>query len=210
MERIAHLPQLTLPNGMCALPCTPTPHDILIGDLKAGKIWRVDTRTGKHTFAIENSLTATSPTPVLGPVGVNGVHIQGDTLYFSNTGQGLFAQMPISPNGTATGEASIVARYASKQSADDFALRGNAAILVTGSGNSIEEVSLTGAFKGKSRIVAGRVNSTLIDAPTSAAFGRTVRDRHVLYVVSAGGSTVDGKVVEAQVLAVDTSKRWIF
>ena len=76
--------------------------------------------------------------------------------------------------------------------------------MATQGGDSIAEVKPN----GDTRIIAGVVNTTEIAEPTSAQFGRTVGDRHVLYVVTAGGLAVpiDGDVVVGgQVVAVDAS-----
>lgn len=212
VDRITGIPELVFPNGMCNLPSTLKPHDILIGDIDTGKIWRLDPSTGEHEVVISNALTSTEANPIFGTVGVDGIHVRGQTLYFTNAGQSLFASMPIHPDGTPAGSPHIIGYFFnSTQYADDFALDNavdDAAYLVTGSGNSIERVDLDSM--PKARIISGSLNSTMIAEPTACAFGRTKRDAHVLYVVTAGGlaSPVDGdEVVGGQVLAVDT-RRW--
>ena len=60
------------------------------------------------------------------------------------------------------------------------------------------------------QIIAGEVNTTEIAQPTSAQFGRTVKDKDVLYVTTAGGLAfpIDGDVVVGgQGGAVDTRAR---
>ncbi|KAF2167254.1 hypothetical protein M409DRAFT_22681 [Zasmidium cellare ATCC 36951] len=210
VDKIVDLPDLTFPNGMCNLPSTRRkPEDILLGDIDTGRIWRLDPRTGSHDAVIKNSLTATAANPIFGIVGVNGIHVRDHELYFTNTGQALFAKMPIHADGTSAGSPRVVSYFSnSTQYADDFALghNGDDAFLVTGSGNSIERVGVDGVDEGKGRIVAGSVNSTRIAEPTACTFGRTEGDREVLYVVTAGGmaSPVNGnEVVGGQVLAVD-------
>jgi hypothetical protein len=109
--------------------------------------------------------------------------------------------------------AQVVARIQNAtQEFDDFALAGDDVFLVTGSGNSVERLSLTDSTsKGSVAVViAGSLNSTLLAEPTSCAFGRTAADRHILYVVTGGAlaAPVDGSItIGAQVVAVDTS-RW--
>ncbi|KAK5703745.1 hypothetical protein LTR97_002758 [Elasticomyces elasticus] len=209
-HKIADLPQATFLNGLCSLPGTGSPKDFLVGDIKQGLIYYVDTSTGDYGVAINNSFTAAVSDPVFGTAGVNGMHVHDGDLFFTNTGQALFAKMHIHTSGTPAGEPTIVARVLnSSMEFDDFAIKDNDAYLVTGSGNSIERVGLEGTSKG--RIVAGSLNSTQFAEPTSCAFGRTEADRHILYVVTAGGlaTPVDGDVtVGAQVLAVDT-RLWL-
>lgn len=146
---------------------------------------------------------------IFGVTGVNGIHALDNILYLSNTGKGIFAKIPIHEDGTPAGNPIIITRALEGAYMDDFALRGNSAFLVTGSGNSIARVALNG--DGKQTIIAGSLNSTTLAQPTAAAFGRTDLDKDVLYVVTAGGLAspiiVDGQSVQvgAQVVAVDLS-----
>ena len=210
-SKIADVPQAKFLNGMCNLPCTPSPNNILIGDIEQGVIRRVDTTTGAVTLILNDTFTAIAKDPVFGDSGVNGVHVKDETLYFTNTARQLFARVPIHADGMPSGQPSVIQHVSKSEHVfyfDDFAIRGEDAYLVTGSGNSIERTGLDGTPKG--RIIAGSLNSTMFAEPTSAAFGRTEADRDVLYVVTAGGfaSPVDGNItIGAQVLAVDTS-RW--
>lgn len=202
------MPEVSFLDGLCALPAAAVPGSVLAGEIKTGKIWRVDPVNGRYDVAIYNSLTASTHDPVYGVSGVNGIHTRQDTLYFTNTGLGIFGRMPVSSDGQPAGSPSVITHVLnSTQEFDDFALRGEDVYLVTGSGNSIERIGLDGTRKG--RIIAGSLNATTIAEPTSCAFGRTPADAHVLYVVTAGGlaTPVDGSIrVGAQVLAVDTRK----
>ncbi|KAK5684887.1 hypothetical protein LTS10_002962 [Elasticomyces elasticus] len=211
-HKITSLPEASFLNGLCNLPGTDagSPEDVLVGDLEQGLVYYVDTSTGDYRIAINNSFTTAFPVPVLGTVGINGMHVHNGEMFFTNTGQALFAKMHIHANGTAADNPTIIARVMnSSLEFDDFAIRDNDAYLVTGSGNSIEWIGLDGTPKGS--IVAGSLNSTQFAEPTSCAFGRTEADRHVLYVVTAGGlaTPVDGDfTIGAQVLAVDT-RLWL-
>ena len=210
-SKIANMPRAKFLNGMCNLPSTETPNNILIGDIEEGVIRRVDTATGSRSLVLNSTFTATLKDPVFGTSGVNGIHVRDNILYFTNTAKKFFASMPIHPNGTPAGQPSIIQQSRESEEVfyfDDFALHGEDAYLVTGSGNSIERVGLDGTPKG--RVIAGALNSTQFAGPTSAAFGRTEKDMDVLYVVTSGGlaAPVDGNVtVGAQVLAVDI-RQW--
>lgn len=219
---IADIPDALLLNGMCSVPGShdetttgnpERPSDILVGDLRQGLIYHVDTVTSSYRIAINDTLTAAVTLPILGLAGVNGLHTDPadpSTLYFANTGQNVFARVAIDPaTGAATDESELVASIldASTMEYDDFAIRGNDIYLVTGAGNSVEKLCLADGKPRGRIIVAGHLNSTEIAEPTACAFGRTAADAHVLYVVTAGGlaTPINGTVtVGAQVLALDT------
>ena len=146
-----------------------------------------------------------APTAELPKLGINGLRLfSNSTLYFTNSALAILATIPINADGTAAGPAQKFASAPKGTFFDDFALdRYGDAFLATGNGDSIEEVKRDGS----GQIIAGAVNTTEIAQPTSAQFGRTVRDRDVLYVTTAGGLAVpiDGDVVVGgQVVAVDT------
>ncbi|KAF7187967.1 putative hetero-Diels-Alderase [Pseudocercospora fuligena] len=205
--KMTDLPEAIFPNGMCGLPGTPTPHAILNGDIRTGKVWRINTTTGAHEVIIDNNLTAVVTDPVFGESGVNGIHVTNESLYFVNTGQQILARMPIKPDGTPIRPPEIIARINAPFEFDDFAIQGDVGYFVTGSGNSIASIRLDGHSRAK--IIAGQLNSTEIAEPTSAAFGRTRHDKHILYVVTAGGlaAPVNGNItIGAQVLAIDMKK----
>ena len=203
VSKIADIPEGLLLNGITALP--KSNGLALITDYFGGVIYRLDTRTAAYEVAINNTFTnVVAGTASTTAGGVNGVKARGGEVYFTNTGKGLFARMPIHPDGTPAGNASIVTRpINATENFDDFALSPNgSAFLVTGSGNSVEEVTRD----GRARIIAGSLNSTLIAQPTAAAFGRGPTDKNVLYVVTAGGLGVPinpgNRIVGGQVLAV--------
>ena len=212
IHKIADVPQGLFLNGMCALPTSRSLDAVLVGDVDQGVIRRVDTTTGDVSVAVKNKLTAVAPDPVFGgSTGVNGIHIKDGTLYLVNVAKSLFASLPIHPDGTPAGESIIIRKVQKPEQVfyfDDFAIKGDDAYLVTGTGNSVERIGLDGTPKG--RIIAGDLNSTQIAGPTSAAFGRTEKDSHVLYVVTSGAlaAPVNGKItIGAQILAIDT-KKW--
>ena len=198
-------------DGMCNLPSPKVPQNILVGDLEEGVVRRVDTTTGEVKITLNDTITAATKDPIVGTSGVNGIHVHNGALYLTNTAKHIFASIPIRTDGAPTGQPTIIQDSHKSElifSFDDFAIVDEDAYLVTGSGNAIERIGLDGTPKG--RIVAGNLSSTQIAGPTSAAFGRTERDRHILYVVTSGAfaAPVDGNTtVGAQVLAIDT-RQW--
>lgn len=207
VSKISTLPSIVFPNGQTALSSSDS--TVLIGDIRTGSIFRLDTLTGMVSTVIFDSSTVAVSNPTFGTAGVNGIHVRDNILYFTNTGEGILAKIPIDEDGMPTGNPTVITRVLEGNQFDDFALRGDSAFFVTGSGNTIARVDLYG--NGQQTVIAGSLNSTTLAEPTAAAFGRTEVDRDVLYVVTSGGLAtpvfVDGKpvMVGGQVVAVDLS-----
>lgn len=207
-NKIIDLPDFIFPDGVAALPSGKMPMNIFTADFNRDGIWRVDSTTGEINLVIDNDLTKVVPDAIFGMAGVNGLKVRDESLYFVNTGLGTFAKVDIDADGTPTAEPEIISRVQnSSLQYDDFALKDDAAYLVTGSGNSVERINSKDTDDRE--IIAGNLNSAEIAEPTAAAFGRTEEDKHILYVVTAGGlaTPVNGGMrVGAQVLAIDTSR----
>ncbi|KAM0471231.1 hypothetical protein ACHAPX_009411 [Trichoderma viride] len=206
---IANVASANFLNGITLL--SQSEGTFLLSDVNAGVVYRLDTQ-GNYEIVINSTLTSSVPEPPVPPAGVDGLHVHNHedakTLYFVNAGQGFFASVEINNDGTPAGDIEIVARPLTVPGAyDDFTLdcEGNI-YLVTGSGNGIELIST----KGQQTIISGGVNSTAIAEPTSAAFGRGLNDKNVLYVSTLGGmdAPVDGHIVTgSQLVAVTTNSQ---
>ena len=210
VHKIVDVPEASLLNGMTGLPGSND--SVLIADVLAGVIYRVNARTSTYNIAINNTLTATDTLPIFGSAGANGLKIHNGELYLTNTGKRIFARLPIHPDGTPTGKnGTIISRPPAAISGfDDFALDAGTgeAFLVLSNANTVEEVNTR---SGSGRIIAGNLNSTQIAEPTSAALGRGPTDKDVLYVVTGGGLLVPvngNQTLGGQVVAVDLGKRY--
>ncbi|KAJ5948788.1 hypothetical protein N7454_002095 [Penicillium verhagenii] len=106
IEKNAHLPDAIMLNGMAALP--EQPHVVLIGDAVLGVLFRLDTVTGAYKVAFNNTALA-SPSNSSMPIGVNGLKVVGDSVYFTNSASGVFAKVPISEDGEIFGDVEVVA-----------------------------------------------------------------------------------------------------
>ena len=203
VSKVVDLTEGEFLNGVSSL----SNDTVLVGDLEAGVIYGVNVNTGTYYLASKDPVLAPAPNPVLGEVGVNGIHVRGNYLYFVTSGTNVFGRFRIGPDGVQVGEASVIAqRPNATLGFDDFTYDSHGNFyLVTVGGNSVEQVNLN----GQSRIIAGSLNSTAIAQPTAAHLGRGANDKNVLYVTTAGGLAfpVNGNtIVGAQVVAVDLGK----
>ncbi|KAF5637164.1 hypothetical protein F52700_4901 [Fusarium sp. NRRL 52700] len=111
-------------NGIVALPHYK--HIILGADSVRGEILRIDTTTGKVRVAIQDK----EFTPIvdgLYGLGVNGIKIYKDYLYFTNTDRQTFGRMKIDKLGNKVGDVEIIYRLekGSLSIPDDFIMDKN-------------------------------------------------------------------------------------
>jgi hypothetical protein len=200
VSKIADLPKASFLNGMTLL--APGSPYLLIADSVLGVVWRLNYLTAEYEIILESPLMQPHPGPIL--LGINGIHVFDSSVYFTNSFQGLFARVPVNlygPNaGSATGDYEVIANNGV---GDDFAFdkEGNAYITQDPS-DALQVV----AQDGKVTVLAGNVNSTIVEGDTADAFGRTTLDENTLYVVTNGGIAGDvpgTQITGGKVIAVD-------
>ncbi|KAK4580424.1 hypothetical protein LTR86_000627 [Recurvomyces mirabilis] len=193
---LANLTQIGLPDGIVPLPSKPT--TILIADAAKGLIWKLDTLSGTYTIVIEDDILHSS-NPLL-PLGVDGLHIIDEYLYFTNLGDNILCRVAIDKSGNATDEIELVATMPFP---DDFALAEDGTAYVVGA-NQLYRVSPDGVVV----VLAGGINDTTLEGVTSAQFGRTREDAGVLYMGTNGGllAPVNGRVIGGQLLAINVEQ----
>lgn len=82
VSKIADLPQAHFLNGVSKIPSAP--HTVLLADSAQGVIYALDTETGaSRTWLEDPAFKPNSSIPVKS--GINGLHVQGGYLYFTNT-----------------------------------------------------------------------------------------------------------------------------
>lgn len=192
LTKIVSIPEAESFNGATIAP--DGTDIVLIADSALGGVWSVDINTGQYTMAIQNN----DLTPSSGfPLGVNGIHTRGSTLYFTNSAQGTYGSIPITNQGTADGIVRIISHpLTSSDIYDDFTFDSTGNAYVTTHPNSIVKIHPS----GKESLFAG--NNSAFDQPTSAAFGRGSSEQEcLLYVVSAGTRTTP---VSGQIISVNT------
>ncbi|KAG7418152.1 hypothetical protein Forpe1208_v004189 [Fusarium oxysporum f. sp. rapae] len=92
-------------NGILALPRHK--HIILAADAERGEILRIDTTTGHVEVAIKDKALAPVPGGPF-PVGVNGIKIFNDYLYFTNTAHQSFNRVKIDDMGNKLGDFEVL------------------------------------------------------------------------------------------------------
>jgi hypothetical protein len=178
--RAAKIPNAGLLNGLA--PLSPTA--VLAADTKNGVVHRIDLDTGNSAVVIEDS------TMRLFGLGINGVRIRENELYFTNMAKGLFAKVPIaSSTGEATGPVKVLAKtglLGQLNGIDDFALgrKGDEAFIVNFAQNKLLKVDSS----GKVETLEGGIFSQTVPGPCSAQFGRTEKDEGILYVTTSGNA----------------------
>ncbi|KAL8742041.1 MAG: hypothetical protein Q9190_005422 [Brigantiaea leucoxantha] len=186
---LARIPVNATLNGMDSLPAKP--HIVLGVDSKGGRVMRINTQTRHVDVAFDDPSLGPSPTF---PLGVNGARIRDNHLYFTNSGQGTFARMPIDHDGNKVGNVEVVATLPqpparADNAYDDFIFdhAGNAFVSL----HSSSYVKITP--KGDQSVFLNETGySPGLIEPTSAALSL---DGKTLYLSTAGttvGTTVYG------------------
>jgi len=194
-KKIASIPDAQALNGMTAVK--ESPGLLLIADSALGLIWSLNATSGTYQKAIQDPLLGPS---VSFPLGINGLHVHKNTLYFTNSAQGVFGKVGITSAGKATGKVTMIAKDSTGNKYDDFALDWQGNAWITNHPNAVTEVTTGGAQI--SVVEVG--NNTQALQPTSAAFGRgSLVDQCTLYVVGAGTNSsttiISGQVVSVSV-----------
>ncbi|UKZ83923.1 hypothetical protein TrVFT333_011738 [Trichoderma virens FT-333] len=197
VSKVTDIPEAQFLNGMTTLESTP--NTILTADSTGGVIYSVNTQTKVYKLVLDNEAFKPTPGAPL-PIGLNGIRYLNHYVYYTNSFNPIFGRVPVSKSGYATGSyKTIVAGVVG----DDFAVTPQAAYIAGNPLNVLTEVKLD----GENQVIAGNLNSSFIAGDTSVAFGRTIRDKNVLYVVTSGATfspvngtyTEGGKIVALQI-----------
>ncbi|OCL15315.1 quino protein amine dehydrogenase beta chain-like protein [Glonium stellatum] len=207
VSKITDIPAALFLNGMTLLPGTQT---VLISDSAAGVVYSLNTATGVYGIVLEDDTMKPIPGS-FAVLGINGVRYDTGYLYYTNSFRELFCRVAVNPSGgEALGEYEILATGIE---GDDFALAisedGITTAYITGDpSNVLTRVEIEPGH-AEVKVIAGNENSTIIAGDTSAAFGRTKKDKEILYVVTNGGiaAPVNGTFIEGgKVLAIQVAE----
>lgn len=168
--RLVPLPTDALPNGLIFDPRG----NLYVADSKRGLILEVARGTASATTWLSSVLLTATGATINGLTlpGVNGVKIDGNALYASNTSQALLVRVPMVHG--AAGNPSIVKTGLS--SVDDFAIHDGKVAAALNFANEV--VTFTGA--GPVTVVADEAHND-VENPSAVAFGHDDQ----LYIASA-------------------------
>jgi sugar lactone lactonase YvrE len=144
-------------------------------------------------------------------IGVNGVHVYRDQLYFDNTFRSpLLARVPFHPESAKkAGPVEVLFKAASfplneaNGQADDFSFDSEGNIWLASRSSSVVKLDIR---KKTQKLIAGGPDDPTLIGTTATAFGRTKKDKDVLYITTNGGlsdPSVVG-VIGGKVLALNT------
>jgi hypothetical protein len=183
-RRAARIPQSMHINGLSTVPGHP---DLLFAaDSILGAAYEVNMRTGAVRVLIQGA--AMAPGVPGGPIGINGLHVRAGLLYFTNSQLKTFSRVPL---GGGAVELLAPGAY------DDFTFDSEGRAWVTTSPGALTLFTRLKNGTWEQEIVVGdAAGSTVLNGPSSAAFGRDgARETKILYVTTRTG----------QIVAVDTS-----
>ncbi|KAI9041419.1 uncharacterized protein KD926_006815 [Aspergillus affinis] len=187
---LAHMPSGEFLDGM-----TKFSDDLLlIADASKGAIWRLNVRTGEHSVALSHaSMGPATGQPVT--VGVNGLKVLGNYVYYTSTSQEVYARIPVDDNATAVGPVEIIT---SGFYFDGLALMADGtAYLTTNPQNEVIEVSP----EGRVRLFAGNQFMLTVGGSTAATIDQ---ERSILHVATSGAqfAPVMGRMEPAKIVAI--------
>ena len=170
---------------------------LLVTDFLMGAIWSVNIETGEVSLPINNNYTQPS-----GGFGANGIKVRDSEVYFTDSQQQTLVKVTVDARGQAVSNFTILSHLSNEP--DDFALDCDGNFYVTA-------FTASRSLPDRDGIVfvprEGGLDSSVASVPgaTGCAFGRTHKDKDVLYVSTSGGdldystgkpATVSGKIVK--------------
>jgi sugar lactone lactonase YvrE len=200
VKKIADIPHVSMVNGMAAL----NSHTLLLADSWAGHIVAFNTKTGKTEVVLEHPTLLPNFNSSL-PLGANGLKVHGDYVYYTNTAQGRVGRVRIHPaTGKPNGPFKTFASGSDISVPDDLIVAKDGSVYVSGPlaaphGDTLQHITLDGK-------VTTIAEGGLVAGTTAPAFGRTKKDKNVIYLSTMGGFGEDGlPKAGGRVVAVELS-----
>ncbi|KAH7357231.1 hypothetical protein BKA65DRAFT_392578 [Rhexocercosporidium sp. MPI-PUGE-AT-0058] len=145
---------------------------VLVADAGKGSVFRFSMSTGAYSVAVTDPTMAPSGSI---PFGIDGIRYKDGVVWYTNIFKNSFHKVPVDATGKATG---AVTTLWTNLMGDDLCFGPNGKIYIATNGkNSIVEVDPS---VGKPTAIA------TVSGSTSCGFGRTEKDKDVIYV---GGGT---------------------
>ncbi|KIX97893.1 uncharacterized protein Z520_06671 [Fonsecaea multimorphosa CBS 102226] len=178
-------------NGLTVL--NPVEGILLAADSGNGVVWSINVRTGHVAVAVND----TSMAPILSstaPLGINGLHVVDQNLYYTNTNKASLFRVPLNmTTGEAIGVVETLVQSA-QIAPDDFTVdfSGNVWLASDPYNQLVLLPNVTAnAVSGSStiQIIAGSPQAKKYMGPSATAFGTGALDlqRGSLYVTTNGG-----------------------
>ncbi|KAK6033588.1 SMP-30/Gluconolaconase/LRE-like region [Ostertagia ostertagi] len=187
MERVK-LPKAAWPNGLAMGPDGM----LYSADSFLGVIWRVATKTGHIEEALRDPALLARPFIALAP-GANGLHFNNRDLLVTVSDRTTVLRYSLDDQGHF-GTGAVITRGIP---GDDFAMGKDGSLFITTHPyNTVVRVSPGGART----IIAEQAQN--ITGATDAVFGKTGKDRDILYVVTDGGAFNAGKKTRGNLIAL--------
>lgn len=145
------------------------------------------------------------------PIGVNGIQIRNEFLYWTNSFQACIYRITITPTGFPAKHArpELIANLSKGVNfLDDFTFDVNGNIYA--STNLVNSIVFIDVQSKEWETVVGGIGEMTVAGSTSVAFGRGRKDKEILYVSTSGAiaTPVNGTEIEgAKVVAIDTRFR---
>jgi sugar lactone lactonase YvrE len=195
-------------NGLTAVPSAPG--TLFAADSGKGLVYRIDTSKKSWSVFLDDPTLKPNLTASV-KIGVNGLHVHRNELYFDNTFQRpLLARVPYHPeSATKAGPVEIFFEAATfplnegHGQADDFSIDSEGNIWLASASSSVVKLDIR---KKTQKLIAGGPDDATLIGTTSTAFGRTKKDKDVLYITTNGGLTDPSVVgiIGGKVLALNT------
>lgn len=168
---------------------------VLLADSVAGTITKLNVRTGEHAIVARDPTMLPLPTGLV--LGINGIHVECQKVYYTSLDQGIFASIDISPRtGALAGKPEVLTSGLLTADDFDFSPKGMKAFKANnGVHDTITEVDI------QSMSLSTAANSSLLQAGSAVAFGKKSHSSVPMYVTASGvvGNETVGHVVYADV-----------
>lgn len=183
INKIADTPSVGMVNGLATL----NEDTLLLADSWRGIIAALDTKTGKSQVWFEDASTASNFSAAGLPLGVNGIKVYKEWVYYTNTVlSSLYRVRFDRRTGKPNGEVETLAQGNAIGAPDDFAVLEDCGVLL---GRPLSDELVRVGTDGKVAVVAKA------EGVTAVATGRTRKGKKVTYLSSMGGFNADGTVM---------------
>ncbi|KAI2788105.1 hypothetical protein POX_f08492 [Penicillium oxalicum] len=175
VSEIAAIPEAVALNGMTSF--TRESHLVLIADSPVGLGWKLNTQSGEYSVALNNTKLRPAEGQAL-PLGVNGLKVLNDYVYYSSTTRMEFGRVKVNSEAMPVGDYETIA---SGFLPDNFDVASDGtAYIATDPQNSVVRITPSGQIA----LVGGGQLSTQMPGATSC---RLTSDEKTVYVGTSGG-----------------------